>query len=91
MGLKNAYSKPTAAQLLEGNGDKVLCYIHGINVLTINEEDRLKLKVKRLTDREDEMMLLNDKHEQEMRSMRDEMESKFQQIILRIDSSKLSA
>lgn len=91
MGLKNAYSKPTAAQLLEGNGDKVLGYVHGIDVLTINEEDRLKLKVKKLTDREDEMMLMKDKHAQEMRSVRDEMESKFQQILTRIDSSKLSS
>ena len=90
MGLKNAYSKPTATQLLEGNGDKVLGYVHGIDVLTINEEDRLKLKVKRLTDREDEVMLMKDKHEKEIRSMREEMESRFKQIFTRIDSSKLS-
>ena len=90
MGLKNVYSKPTATQLLEGNGDKVLGYVHGIDVLTINEEDRLKLKVKRLTDREDEVMLMKDKHEKEMRSMQEEMESRFKQIFTWIDSSKLS-
>ncbi len=90
MGLKSAYSKPTSTQLLEGNGDKVLGYVHGINVLTINEEDRLKLKVKRLTEREDEIMRIKDKHEKEMRCMRDEMESRFKQIFTRIDSNKLS-
>lgn len=90
MGLKNAYSRPTATQLLEGNGDKVLGYVHGIDVLTINEEDRLKLKVKRLTEREDEIMLIKVKHEKEMQSMRDEMESRFNQIFTKIDSSKLS-
>lgn len=90
MGLKSAYSKPTPKQLLEGNGDKVLGYVYAIDVLTINEEDRLKLKVKRLTDREDEMMLMKVKHEKEMQSMRDEMESRFKQIFTKIDSSKLS-
>jgi len=45
MGLKNVYSKPTATQLLEGNGDKVLGYIYGINALTINEENRLRKQV----------------------------------------------
>jgi site-specific recombinase XerD len=74
IGLKNAYSKPTAAQLLDGNGDRVLGYVHGIDVLTINEENRLKLKVKRLTDREDEMMVMKVKHDQEMKYMREEME-----------------
>lgn len=45
MGLKNVYSKPTATQLLEGNGNKVLGYVHGIDALTINEENRLRRKV----------------------------------------------
>jgi site-specific recombinase XerD len=63
IGLKNAYSKPTAAQLLEGNGDKVLGYVHGIDVLTINEEDRLKITVKKLTDKQDEIMVMKVKYE----------------------------
>jgi hypothetical protein len=40
--LKSIYSKPTATQLLEGNGNKVLGYLHGINSLTINEDNRLR-------------------------------------------------
>ncbi|MGH9982475.1 MAG: hypothetical protein ACRD8W_00785 [Nitrososphaeraceae archaeon] len=51
LGLKSVYSKPTPTQLLEGNGDKVPGYIHGIDALTINEENRLKAKVKNLTER----------------------------------------
>lgn len=90
VGLKKVYSKPTSVQLLEGNGNKVLGYVHGIDFLTINEEDRLKLKVKRLTDKEDEMMLMKVKHEKEMQSMRNEMENRFKQIFTRIDSNKLS-
>lgn len=30
-GLKSVYSKPRPTQLLEGNGDKVQGYVHGIN------------------------------------------------------------
>jgi integrase len=42
MGLKNVYSKPTPTQLLEGNGNKVLGYVHGMDALIINEENRLR-------------------------------------------------
>jgi hypothetical protein len=45
MGLKNVYSKPTPTQLLEGNGNRVLGYVHGINALTINEDNRLRRQV----------------------------------------------
>ena len=45
IGLKNVYTKPTPTQLLEGNGSKVLDYIHGIDALTINEENRLRIKL----------------------------------------------
>ena len=51
-------------QLLEGNGDKVLGYIHGMNALTINEENRLKVKVRDLTEWQDEMTLIKVKHEE---------------------------
>jgi integrase len=90
IGLKTVYSKPTPTQLLEGNGNKVLGFIHGIDVLTINEENRLKLKVKKLTDREDEMMLMKVKHEQEMKTLREDMETKFQQILSKIDIRRVN-
>ena len=89
LGLKSVYSKPTPTQLLEGNGDKVLGYIHGIDTLTINEENRLKVKVKSLTERQDEMMLIKVKHEEEMKTLRKEMENKFQQIFAKIDINTL--
>jgi integrase len=44
MGLKTVYSRPTALQLLEGNGDKVRGYTAGINALTIDETHRLKME-----------------------------------------------
>jgi hypothetical protein len=81
LGLKSIYSKPTPTQLLEGNGNKVLGYIHGIDALTINEENRLKITVKKLTDKQDEMMLMKVKHEQEMKTLREEMEKQFSKIM----------
>jgi integrase len=89
LGLKSAYPKPTLTQLLEGNGDKVLGYIHGIEALTINEENRLKVKVKSLTERQDEMMLIKVEHEEEMKILREEMENKFQQILTKFDVGTL--
>jgi hypothetical protein len=89
LGLKSVYSKPTPLQLLEGNGDKVLGYIHGMNALTINEENRLKVKVRDLTEWQDEMTLIKVKHEEEMKTLRKEMENKFQQIFAKIDINTL--
>lgn len=89
LGLKSVYSKPTPTQLLEGNGDKVPGYIHGIDALTINEENRLKAKVKNLTERQAEMTLMKVKHEEEIKVLRDEMETKFQQILAKIDVATL--
>jgi integrase len=85
--LKTRYAKPTPSQLLEGNGDKVLGYIHGIDALTINEENRLKIKVKKLADSQDEIMLMRLKHEQEMKSVREEMHKQFDQIMVMIQQN----
>ena len=87
MGLKSIYSKPSSMQLLEGNGNKVLGYIHGIDVLTINEENRLKSKVTELAAKQDEIMLMRLKHEQEMKSVREEMHNQFDQIMVMIQQN----
>lgn len=44
LGLKSIYSKPTATQLVEGNG-LLLGHLHGISTLTINEDNRLRKQV----------------------------------------------
>lgn len=87
--LKTRYAKPTPSQLLEGNGDRVLGYIHGIDALTINEENRLKTKVKELTNKQDEMMLMKVKHEQDIKTMREEMHQNFSRIISIIQRNPL--
>jgi integrase len=52
-GLESAYFKPTIDELLEGN-DKMIGYASLIDILTINEENRLRQKVKQLKSREED-------------------------------------
>jgi hypothetical protein len=40
-------------------------------------------------EKESEVQILKEKYEQDMKSMREEMEIKFQQILARIDTGKL--
>ena len=87
--LTKSYFKPADTELLEGN-NKALGYVAAINDLTINEEYRLHKKIDELTKKKDEIELREIKHREELKSMREEMEKKFQQIITKIDASKLS-
>jgi hypothetical protein len=57
-----------------------LGYVSAIKDLTINEEFRLKKKVDELIKRKDEIELMEIKHNQEIKIMRDQMD----QIILMI-------
>ena len=43
------------------------------DLLTINEESRLKRKVNELTEKQDEIQLLKLEHRQEMKQMREDM------------------
>ena len=63
-GLKAHYFKPTSQDLLEGNDDK-LGYLSVIDVLTINDENRLK--------RENEMLKVK---KSEFESLKEQVEEK---------------
>ena len=76
-------------ELLEGN-DKALGYTAVINDLTIEEENRLHKKIDELTKKKDEIELREIKHREEMKSMRKEMENRFQQILAKIDINKIN-
>jgi integrase len=65
-------------------------YVQAINNLTINPENRLKEKVRSLEADRDEITLMKLEHRQQMKEMRQEMESKFSQILAKIDINKLS-
>jgi integrase len=88
-GLTKSYFKPTDIELLEGN-DKTKGYMAAINDLTINEEHRLHKKIDELTKKKDEIQLMEIKHREELNTMREEMESKFRQLLTRIDVGKIS-
>jgi hypothetical protein len=83
IGLSGAYYKPTENQLLED-------YLNAVNVLTINEENRLKKKVEELVEKQDEVSYIKFKYEKEMKEMREQMEKKFNQIFEKIDMKKLA-
>lgn len=51
--------------------------IFNVDLLTINEENRLKRKVDELTEKQDEITLMKLKYEKEMKEMREEMELNF--------------
>jgi hypothetical protein len=71
-GLTKSYFKPSDMELLEGN-DKALGYLSVINDLTINEEYSLHMKIDSLTEKKDEIEAMEIRHNQEIKSMRDQM------------------
>lgn len=75
-----SYTRPTERDLLEGN-DKMIGYVGVIDSLTINEENKLRRKVETLTEKQNEIQKMKDKHQQEMTSMREEMNKQFSQIM----------
>jgi hypothetical protein len=62
-GMKHHYLRPSDEELLQGSNDSsFLGYIAAIDRLTINDEDQLKIQVKKLqTDKEDLIDLLKGK------------------------------
>jgi transcriptional regulator of heat shock response len=56
----------------------------------ILEQEAIKKQLDKLrTDKEKETQLIQQKYEQDMKAMREEMENKFQQILARIDTARL--
>jgi integrase len=56
----------------------------------IIEQDAIKRQLEKIrTDKEKETQTIQQKHEQDMKAMREEMENKFQQILTRIEVGKL--
>jgi hypothetical protein len=66
IGISACYYKPTDKEILED-------YLKASDLLTINEENRLKKKIEELTDKQEEILLMKLKHEQEIKSMKQEM------------------
>jgi integrase len=57
----------------------------------ILEQEAIKKQLEKLrTDKEKETQIMQQKYEQDIKMMREEMENKFQQILARIDTARLS-
>ena len=57
----------------------------------ILEQEAIKKQLEKLrTDKDKETQMIQQKYEQDMKVMREEMENKFQQILARIDTARLS-
>jgi integrase len=66
IGLDDHYFKP-------GENDVLEEYLKAVDYLTINEENRLKKKVKELTRKQGEIETMKERHEQEIKDIRQQM------------------
>lgn len=98
IGISDSYYRITEEELLQD-------YLKAVEFLTINNEEKLRTEVKKLEShvsnirtvefqlevKSNEMQQMKDKHEQEMRAMRKEMNQQFNQIMLLIQQNPLLA
>ena len=82
IGLSGSYYRPDSREMLQE-------YLRAVDLLTISDENRLRIKVDELTQSQDEIQLMRTKHEQDVKAIREDMENKFQQILAKIDIKKL--
>jgi hypothetical protein len=78
-----SYVRPSESDLLEGN-DRMTGYTGIVDALTINEENRLKRKVEQLSSSNSEIEAIKQKHEQEMKAIREEMKTQQDQTVNRL-------
>jgi hypothetical protein len=62
-------------------------YLKAIDLLTIDESNKLRRKVETLTEKQDEIKKMKEEHEQDMKSMRDEMNKQFNQVMAMIQQN----
>jgi integrase len=94
IGLKGAYFRPTVTDLLEGN-DKMLGYTSIINALTINDENRLRLQVEKLSSKDGNSQLIINTElknkERQIEALTKKQEQIEQLVQSLIDSGQLKA
>ena len=98
IGISDSYYRGTENELLQD-------YMNAVDLLTINNDNRIlqeqvqKLKEKnkdneyvvkgKLEERDNDIQLMKEKYEQDMKAMREEMENRFEQILQKIDMRKM--
>jgi integrase len=83
IGVSASYYKPSEKEVLAD-------YLNASDLLTINEENRLKKKVLDIKQQSDEINLMRLKSEKDLKELRIEMETKFSQLFEKINISKLN-
>ena len=83
IGLDDHYFKPGEDFILQE-------YLKAVNNLTINEENRLRKEIADLISKNNVLENMEIKHNEEIQAMRADMEAKFQQIVAKIDVTKVS-
>jgi hypothetical protein len=80
IGYDDNYFKPSENDVLEE-------YLTAVDWLTINEENRLKKQVKELTKKQDEIEIMEKRHKEEMESMREDMNQRFNHVMSMIQQN----
>jgi len=83
IGLDDHYFKPGEDFILQE-------YLKAVNNLTINEENRLRKEITDLIRKNNVLENMEIKHNEEIQAMRADMEAKFQQIVAKIDVTKVN-
>jgi len=84
IGLDRSYFKPTEKEILDD-------YLDVVDLLTISNENKLQKVVESdLEEKEQEIQSLKFKYENDMKEMREHMETRLNQILEKIDVQKLS-
>ena len=82
IGLNAVYYKPQDEEIL-------LEYLKAMDSLTINNENKLKKQIEEVTKERDQIKAMEEKHKEELNIMREEMKSKFEQIMLKVNVEKV--
>jgi hypothetical protein len=97
IGISDSYYRATERELLDD-------HLKAADSLTVNSEEKLKSEVKKLEChvshiktvelqlgvKANEIQLMKETHEKELKAMREEMENKFQQLLTKIDLAKIA-
>jgi integrase len=83
IGLDDHYFKPGENYVLQE-------YLKAVDNLTINEENRLRKELVKLAQKNGELEMMEIGHKEEIKAIREDMESKFQQIVAKIDVAKVN-
>lgn len=79
----SSYYRPTESEMLND-------FLKAVDALTIGEEGRLRKQLQEVTAKVPDLKEIDEKHRREMEAMRSEFERKFQMILEKIDTTRLS-